>query len=91
MIINPIPQYFFFAIFSILVSDVGKLSVMLLMMNVWCNIHYLTLNLTLNLPTSDTKMSKSTKMKYCGIGRIRVAVWAEKRGAGDCTLLVSKN
>ena len=66
MIINSIPQYFF-ALFPILVSDVGKLSVKLLMMNVWRNVHYLTLNLTLNLPTLETKMGKSAKNKYCGI------------------------
>ena len=61
MIINSIPQYLFFALFPILVSDVGKLSVKLLMMNVWRNVHYLTLNLTLNLPTLETKMGKSAK------------------------------
>ena len=65
MIINSNQQYLFFALFPILVSHVGKLSVKLLMMNVWRNFHYLTLNLTLNLPTSDTKMRKSAKMKYC--------------------------
>ena len=67
MIISSIPQYLFFPLFPILVSDVGKLSVKLLMMNVWHNFHYLTLNLTLNLPTLETKLRKSAKNKYCGI------------------------
>ena len=47
MIINSIPQYLFFAIFPILVSDVGKSSVKLLMMNVCRKVYYLTLDLTL--------------------------------------------
>ncbi len=68
MIMSSIPQYLvFFALFPTLVSDVGKLSLKLLMMNVWRKVYYLTLNLTLNLPTSDTKMGKSAKNKYCGI------------------------
>ena len=36
-------------------------------MNVWRKVYYLTLNLTLNLPTSDTKIRQSAKLKYCGI------------------------
>ena len=50
--------------------DVGKLSVKLLMMNVWRKVYYLTLDLIINLPTSDTKMRKSAKNKYCGIDLI---------------------
>ena len=59
MIINSNPQYLFFALFPILVSDVGKLSVKLLMMNVWRKVYYLNLNLTL----TDTQMRNSAKMK----------------------------